>query len=299
MLIFTLTVATAGCGDDTVTEPIARTPFAVTCADPAPLGATDIGLVDEIDDSCLEAGDPAFEWRGFPHTPSPGRCYTAPERVELSTDKALVLVTHLTTEFDQNALLEPLAEQYLACQIADPAVQVVYLENTSDQQHRYYVRDLRPDYTVFSHAGEVPFDVPTNEVRIIGGYWSQCLTNTGPDALIRINGRDTDLTVKIVAPLIYTAGESGLADVANGPELTNLYLSQRVVSLAEGLDYLTPDAQRSFLLRDIDLALRLARSRGQATFPNHRIELRFRGQSAVIQPQADPEAPLLLFEIEG
>ena len=288
-----------GCGGGEEQAPVSSAPFAVSCRDPAALGPTDIGLTDEIDETCLEAGDPAFAWLGALATPSPGRCYTAPDRVELSADKALVLVTHLTTEFDRNAVLEGLAQQYLACQIADPEAEVVYLENTRDQAYRYYVRDLRPDYTVFSAAGEVPFAVPGHEVRIIGGYYSMCLQNTAADALIRMKGRDVDLTVTIVAPLIYTDGASGLADAASRPGLEALYRRQIVVPLGRGLDYLSSDAQRSFLRAGVDLALAFARQRGQATFPNHRIEIRFREQTVVVQDQSDPLAPTLRFDFEG
>ena len=293
-------VSLAACSPEPAETTFAEPVFSATCDAPTALGATDVGLVDEIDETCLVAGSPHFRWLSHLSTPSPDRCYTAPDHVELAPDKALVVVTHLTTEFDLLATLEPLAEQYLACQAADPDVQVVYLENTSDRAFRYYVRDIPPDYTVFSNAGEVPFEIPTNRVSIIGGYYSLCFQNTVADVLIRWKGREDDLTVTIIAPLIYEGGISGLPDLASRPGILDLYRDQGgIVTLSQGLAFVRRAERAPFLAESVELALAFAVDRGGVRFPQHRVVLRYGGDELVVREHENADAPTLLIHFEG
>jgi hypothetical protein len=132
-----------------------------------------------------------------------------PSSAKLSTiaKQHVLIVTHATTEFDQNQTAAVGINQ-LVREFKSKGRPVVYL--MSDQSEggraRWYTTDRSPDFEVFSEGGEHNLPIAANEVTIVGGFFGSTDTLNGCHALamkdaIRMHFEVSEAPLTIHIPL--------------------------------------------------------------------------------------------------
>jgi hypothetical protein len=119
----------------------------------------------------------------------PSSDYTLKPRVALAkinsiANKHVLIVTHATTEFDQNksatAGIDQLVQEFKA-----KGQPVIYLVSDQSEKgyQKWYTQDRSPDFEVFSEGGEHNLPITANEVTIVGGFFGSTDTLNGCHAL--------------------------------------------------------------------------------------------------------------------
>lgn len=151
---------------------------------------------------------------GCQHAPTryPSSEYQLRSRVGLENLSSIanqhaLIVTHATTEFDQNKSAADGIDQ-LVRDFKRKGLPVVYL--VSDQSEKgyqqWYTADRSPDFEVFSEGGEHNLPISTNEVTIVGGFFGSTDTLNGCHALavkdaIRMHFETSDAPLNIHIPI--------------------------------------------------------------------------------------------------
>jgi len=131
---------------------------------------------------------------------------TDPAKVRLTGD-AVLIVTHASSVHDARLSTKRGVDE--AIQFAKSRrIPVVYLKDDTPGRY-YFMEDCRPDYWVYSSAGEIRFDVLPSHVYVAGGHLEFCLAATLND-LVRVWSRQPqrNLTVTYLMDAIYSNGNS-------------------------------------------------------------------------------------------
>ncbi len=119
---------------------------------------------------------PSSEFQLKPQTDS--------ENISKIEKQHVLIVTHATTEFDQEksaaAGIDQLVKDFKAKGL--PVIFLVSDQSTQGYQ-RWYTTDRSPDYEVFSEGGEHNLPISANEVTIAGGFFGSTDTLNGCHAL--------------------------------------------------------------------------------------------------------------------
>lgn len=110
----------------------------------------------------------------------PPRPFSYPSDLLVDAESVLI-VTHASSAYDP---------RYASKRGVDEAVSlarsrnmpVLYLEN-EDTSERYFAADCAPDYRIFSEDGELPLDLRSSDVYVVGGHIELCLARTLQDVL--------------------------------------------------------------------------------------------------------------------
>lgn len=122
-----------------------------------------------------------------------------------------LIVVHASTEFDWESSAAARMESVIARFKASgrPVVYLVH-DQTPEGYVRWYPKDRRPDYEIFSEGGEHNLPLSGNEVTIVGGYFGSydgargCHTLAVRDAVRMHFGRsNSPLTVHMPLPAIF------------------------------------------------------------------------------------------------
>lgn len=98
--------------------------------------------------------------------------------------KPLVIVTHATTIFDNKTIKSFVDENLTAVKAKGlPVIYLVSDDGVHDQT--WYLADRHPTQAYFSKNGEHSVLAATNQVVLMGGYYSQCLRTTQLDTITR------------------------------------------------------------------------------------------------------------------
>lgn len=127
------------------------------------------------------------------------------------TGQHILIVTHATTEFDQDKSAAAGIDQ-LVGEFKAKAQPVIYLVSDQSEQgyQRWYTTDRSPDFEVFSEGGEHNLPLSSNEVTIAGGFFGSTDTLNGCHALtvkdairMHFETSNTPLTVHIPIKATY------------------------------------------------------------------------------------------------
>jgi hypothetical protein len=136
----------------------------------------------------------------------PPRTFNYPSDLELEEESALV-VTHASSNFDARY-----ATKYGVDNAVDFArnrrMPVLYLED-DDAPSSYFAEECAPDYRVFSEDGELPIEIRSREVYVVGGHIELCLGRTLQDIVASWARRPTaHLKLTFFMDGIYSNGKS-------------------------------------------------------------------------------------------
>jgi hypothetical protein len=106
------------------------------------------------------------------------------ENLSSIANQHVLVVTHATTEFDQDKSAAAGIDQ-LVGEFKAKGRPVIYLVSDQSEQgyQRWYTTDRSPDYEIFSEGGEHNLPISANEVTIIGGFFGSTDTLNGCHAL--------------------------------------------------------------------------------------------------------------------
>lgn len=106
------------------------------------------------------------------------------EKISKIEKQHVLIVTHATTEFDQDksaaAGIDQLVKDFKA-----KGLPVIFLVSDQSAQgyQRWYTTDRSPDFEVFSEGGEHNLPISANEITIAGGFFGSTDTLNGCHAL--------------------------------------------------------------------------------------------------------------------
>lgn len=110
----------------------------------------------------------------------PPRTFNYPSDLELEDEAALV-VTHASAGFDARYATKYGIDNAVAF-ARNRHMPVLYLED-DDAPSLYFAEECTPDYRVFSEDGELPIEIRSSEVYVVGGHLELCLARTLQDIL--------------------------------------------------------------------------------------------------------------------
>lgn len=110
----------------------------------------------------------------------PPRPFSYPS--DLLVDGAAVLiVTHASAAYDPRYATKRGVDEAVSL-ARSKQMPVLYLEN-EETAERYFAEDCAPDYRIFSEDGELPLDIRSTDVYVVGGHIELCLARTLQDVL--------------------------------------------------------------------------------------------------------------------
>lgn len=129
------------------------------------------------------------------------------EKIESIKNKHALIVTHTTTEFDEEQSAK-LGVDKLISEFKARGLPVIYLVSDQSAQgyKRWYTSDRSPDFEVFSEGGEHNLPLSASEVTIAGGFFGSTDTLNGCHALsvkdaIRMHFEQSEAPLTIHIPI--------------------------------------------------------------------------------------------------
>lgn len=120
----------------------------------------------------------------YPSSKYPLKPRVSSENLSSIANQHVLIITHATTEFDQDQSAAAGIDQ-LVGEFKAKGRPVIYLVSDQSEQgyQRWYTTDRSPDFEVFSEGGEHNLPISSNEVTIAGGFFGSTDTLNGCHAL--------------------------------------------------------------------------------------------------------------------
>ena len=103
----------------------------------------------------------------------------------LNITKPFVVVTHASSQFDLNKSIQPFASEILSKAQQKKLPIYFLMHNDSEFDFSWFLDQTSPTQAFFSKNGEHNLNFSSNQVILMGGFYSECLRTTQIDLITR------------------------------------------------------------------------------------------------------------------
>jgi hypothetical protein len=136
----------------------------------------------------------------------PPRPFSYPSDLLLD-NPAVVIVTHASANYDPRYATKRGVDEAVSL-ARSKDMPVLYLEN-EETSESYFADDCSPDYRIFSEDGELPLDIRSTDIYVVGGHIELCLARTLQDVMASWSRHpERALRITFLMDGIYSNGKS-------------------------------------------------------------------------------------------